>query len=151
MLYCDMNKAFDQASNDSIYYEQPIKYTPSPTEPKISYYMHKCYVKEFLKSLEGRENFSVTSDNFDHVKTCKICKAMIKNKMSKKEKSYQPTSVPVPSAIEHFSEAKNKILDNISFLNKSEYKSILIIILIGIILIIVVDLFVRIGRKSGKL
>lgn len=134
MIYCDMDKAFNKEYEEVII-DSPIIETfisNKSNKPNIAKYMHKYYVKLFMQSLtKNIDNHSLMSDDYgdmyDHIKTCKICKEMIRNKNSKKE----------PVVIEGFS-----ILDN------PEYKKMIIIVLIGLFLIILVDLFVRIGRKT---
>lgn len=134
MIYCDMDKAFNKEYEEVII-DSPIIETfisNKPNKPNIAKYMHKYYVKLFMQSLtKNVDNHSLMSDDYgdmyDHIKACKICKEMIRDKNSKKE----------PVIIEGFS-----ILDN------PEYKKMIIIVLIGLFLIILVDLFVRIGRKT---
>lgn len=143
MLYCDMNNAFDNHTEKepiiekfSSYSEVPVKSIQKAPQ-KVSKYMHKYYVKLFMQTLlkdrKNIENGSYMSDcesddneMYDHIKGCKICKNMIREK-NKKEDVIEPFSI----------------------LDKPEYKKIIVIILIGLILIIVIDLFVRIGRKSS--
>lgn len=133
------NKEYEKVVIDSPLIETFSPHKPNslnnpnnPNNPNIAKYMHKYYVKLFMQSLtKNIENNSLMSDDYgdmyDHIKKCKICKEMIRNKNSKKE----------PIIIEGFS-----ILDN------PEYKKMVIIILLGLFLIIIVDLFVRIGRKT---
>lgn len=107
-----------------------------PNINKIGYYTHKMYANEFINSLQGVETFSSGANNFDHVKGCDICRDIIKRKMKK-------------NVVEEFSvkESKNKIM---STLSNSENKYVLLIVLLGLILIVIVDLFVRIGRRSTQ-
>lgn len=140
-----MGDAFDnitlsEVSNSS--YKPPAKANIKVKKQRRS---HEYYVNDFLNSFKA-EDSSIVSDNFDHIRECQICRTMIKVKLDKQDKQSKQDKQVEP-VVEQFDIPKYK--ENIvnTFTNPDN-KSILVIILIGLLLIIVIDLFVRIGRRS---
>lgn len=185
MIYCDMGDAFDNITLNELSSSSNSSYNGyskndqkkdncsigsrsknMECEKKLlpkgnKVYVHEYYVNDFLNSLKNADNVSTISDNFNHVKECKICRTMIKLKLSKKENtdfdycgknnnnsnSNNNYNIPNNAVVEQFSlpAYKESIVNTFT---SSDNKSILVIILIGLLIIIVIDLFVRIGRRS---
>ncbi len=129
-------------------------------EPKKHFrpkYSHKYYIKKFIQEINDDEDLiSMTSSSqsdsvFDHVKKCKYCKSEINKKLKQsylksiksKEnvvKVVQPEKVNISSI--------SNILPQISL--GYDIKEIMMIFIIGIILIFILDLCVKIGKKALK-
>jgi len=102
---------------------------------------HDYHIKKFMQQfIDDNDMMSMTSSQddviYDHVKKCKYCKSQvatkIKNYYDKKNKNsetFKPTSI-LPKKIMGYS-----------------VKEIIIVILIGICIIFLLDLFVKIGKK----
>jgi hypothetical protein len=152
----------DDIDND--YYRKPKNKQPINHEYYITKFMRTILddtMSNGIESMNGSSNStngalnSASSDVYDHVKSCKYCRS----KISKKIKAYYSTEATAKSTaqssilgltnIEGFTDGKLSIPKNI--LLGYELKEIIIIIIVGIILIFVLDLFVKIGRKTLKL
>ncbi len=121
---------------------------------------HNYYIDKFIKSItdDMSDIISIMSshdnDTYEHIRTCKYCRTQIKNKMKEiilDEEEYKTDK----KVVEKFNnnKSKNSISDGLSSISGSlgyELKEILIIILVGIILIFILDLLVKIGRKTNK-
>jgi len=140
------------------------------TEKHHSKKSHNYCIKKFLdyvifddnntlySNMSSGSDGSINPEIFDHIKKCKYCRFQIKlkiNKMAKstdndtkiiakefiprncKNISCQPENVP---KTEHFNIAKNY-----------DIKEIISIIIIGIFIIFILDMFVKIGKKSNNL
>lgn len=102
---------------------------------------HDYHIKKFIQQfIDDNDMISMTSSQddiiYDHVKKCKYCKSQIAtklkdyyNKKNKKIESFKPSSI-LPKKIMGYS-----------------VKEIIIVILIGICIIFLLDLFVKIGKK----
>lgn len=108
---------------------------------------HKYYINKFIGGVVDDITSVASSQDaeiYDHIKLCKYCRTEIKRKLKllsglKEEKEVTSTS----KEIEHFSALNSGIAGY-------EIKEILIILLIGIVIIFILDLFVKIGQKSGR-
>lgn len=130
---------------------------------------HEECILKFMNGLSNNtENMSQCSENdkiYDHIKTCKYCRSKINQKMKKTEKYINQNNENNENKGEKESKEKVKVKEyfdsNIS--NKSnnivnEYfsvdsigydlKELLVILLSGIILVFILDLLVKIGKKS---
>lgn len=113
---------------------------------------HRYYVTIFMKLISSEsDGSSLSSDSFlndnnddvfEHVKLCRKCRREINKRI--KDKSGNLSTVASkkrnPPVVEHFSPD----------VNNYNIKEILLIILSGIILIFVLDLIIRIGKKVSK-
>jgi hypothetical protein len=101
-----------------------------------------CINKMVNSLMDDSDTISLASsqndDVYKHVKTCKYCKTKINEKM---RNYYKP--------VETFKQDDKKEYLNINNLGY-DLKELLIIILAGIILIFVLDLLVKIGKKMNK-
>ena len=102
-------------------------------------YSHNYYIKKFLQDIsDDGDTLSLTSSQddvvYEHIKKCKYCKTQI-NKNLKQQIQKKPESVIYP-----------KILP--TTILGYDIKEIIIIILVGICLIFVLDLFVKIGKAQ---
>lgn len=116
---------------------------------------HQYYIRKFVKmmidesldnSLDGSIYSSANYDVYNHMKSCKYCRT----EANKRIKSYY--SRDIKNGIEEFG---NNLSNNFTIpkdiLLGYDLKDIVIIIIIGIILIFILDLFVKIGRKTINL
>lgn len=123
---------------------------------------HRYYIDKFIKSINDdmSDIMSIMSshdnETYEHIRTCKYCRTQIKNKMKKLILDEEYTDFGQTNdelTIENFTDSltscKPKNLANFGSLGY-ELKEILIIILVGIILIFILDLLVKIGRKTIK-
>lgn len=106
-------------------------------------YSHNYCINNFIKSITKEDNMSLISSEdtgiYDHIKECKYCKNQINKKI---KEHYKPTSKP--QITEKFNILSEKVIGY-------EFKDILIIIVIGLIVIFLLDFFVKIGRKTMRL
>jgi hypothetical protein len=133
-------------SDDSLFDPSIMKNKTPETKKKID---HNYYINKTIKSLlEDQDSHSFSSlassqNNYiyKHVKSCKYCKDKINKKM--KEHFIPEISKPIqqitnnPDIKEYFD------MTNLGY----DLKEILIIILAGIVLIFILDLLVKIGRR----
>jgi len=116
-------------------------------ESNISKYKldHKyCIDKIVMSLIDNSDNVSSSSsiddDVYKHVKLCKYCKNKINQKMKTHYSKFDKKQ-------------ENNIVVNEHFLNQYlgyDFKELLVIILFGIILIFILDLLVKIGKKMNK-
>jgi len=109
---------------------------------KHTKYSHNYYIKKFLQDISNDgDTLSLTSSLddivYDHIKKCKYCKTKINKRLNK---PYQKKLEPIKSIL------SPKILPETIL--GYDIKEIIIVILIGICLIFILDLFVKIGRKT---
>ena len=101
------------------------------SEPKRREYSHNFYIKKFLQDIsEEGDTTSLASDEhvYDHIKKCRYCKTQIKKELVSK-----PVDLPKinpPTVLGY------------------DVKEIFIIVLIGLCLILILDLFFQIGQKT---
>lgn len=111
-----------------------IDFLPKKQEPKKS---HSHYIKKFIDSLsDDMTLLSNDDDVYNHVKGCKYCRVNIKKLIS--EKVISPVKKLYNEYIPDFNPGYS-------------LKEIIVIIVIGIIIIFILDLFVRLGKKTRKL
>jgi len=106
-------------------------------------YDHQYYINEFINYFT-KENESIKSSNthiLNHISKCKICKNSI-NKIIKKNKK---------DKIEGFNIGNVKDMISKKINTGYEIKEIVIIILIGIVIIFLMDLFVKLGKLLTKI
>ena len=109
-------------------------------QPKVVF-SHDYYIKKYIKQfiIDEPMSLSLSSNNsndiFEHVSKCKYCKNEIKKYFKNKSKTNE-------LAIKEESELTN-------FTNnfKSDIKDIIVIIVIGLIIIFILDLFYKIGKN----
>ena len=145
-------------SNDSLFDPSILK-MKNQKKKKMS---HEYYIEKMVKSLldEDHSNQSIqsitSSENnriYSHVKSCKICKG----KVNKKMKEHFKPELIIHQDNEDTNKDTNKDTDIDKVQNKvqnKEYydlgydlKEILIIILAGIVLVFILDLLVKIGKR----
>ena len=101
---------------------------------------HEYYVDKMVKCLlEDQESVASSNSNnyvYQHVKSCKICKGQVNKKM-------KDHFLPELQVIQ-VNTVKN---ENFGSMLGYDLKEILIIILAGIILIFILDLLVKIGKR----
>lgn len=108
---------------------------------------HEYCINKIIKGfIEDQDTLSLASsqndEEYKHVKTCKYCKTKINQRMRKYYKTQETTDQKIQQKQkedirEYFD------VDNLGY----DLKELLIIILAGIILIFVLDLLVKIGKK----
>ncbi len=112
---------------------------------------HNYCINKFLKSIvdDGNDMLSLASSQddqlYDHIKSCKYCRSQINNKM---KSMYSNNS---SNKSEEDNAKITKVSNNIEFPEKIfgyKVKEIIIIIAISIMIIFILDLLVRIGRKT---
>nr|QBK89008.1 MAG: hypothetical protein LCMiAC02_01010 [Mimivirus LCMiAC02] len=125
-------------------------------------YSHKYYIKKFIQEISDDDMISMTSSQddsvFDHIKKCKYCKSEINKKLkkhySKPIKSEEPivkVTQPKQSNIPYREVAKQVDIPLVPSISLGyDIKEIIIIFIIGIILIFILDLCVKIGKKTLK-
>ena len=92
------------------------------------------------------------SDVYDHLQKCKYCRSQINQKM---KQSYAVNAVNTVNGINPVKKVESFNTDSVYNSIKNtfcgyEFREIIIIILVGIIIIFILDLFVKIGRKTNK-
>lgn len=113
-------------------------------------YSHNYCINKFISSItNNNDSLSILSDEnngiYDHIKQCKYCRTQINLKMKNfYNKPQKNNKNEITNFIENFDVLSEKIIGY-------EFKDVLIIILIGIIIIFLLDFFVKIGRKTMKL
>lgn len=125
-------------------YSEDIK----QTKPKLS---HSYYINKFMRSIidDGNDIVSLASSQddelYDHIKSCKYCRNQINIKMKnyyKNQTVEDKKDVPVK-----YKEKSLILPDKIFGYN---VKEIILIIVASIIIIFILDLLVRIGKRSVK-
>lgn len=106
---------------------------------------HEYCINRIVQSLFGDQDTlsmasSENNDAYRHVKTCKYCKTKINQKMKNYFKPAQIENKQPDNIKEYFDQT------NLGY----DLKELLIIILAGIILIFILDLLVKIGKKMNK-
>lgn len=98
---------------------------------------HNYYIKKFMAGFIDDGSLSLGSvhdnDMYDHVKECKYCRSQISKKMKKHYSSLNSKTEPFTTTVA-------------SAICGYNFNEILIITLFGIILIFILDLFVKIGK-----
>lgn len=146
-IYDDSLSLLDSQSSDSGHifnqeFNQEFKQPVTQGKPKVQIKRsHNYYIKKFMLGFidDGSLSMSSTQDNdvYDHIKSCKYCRSQINKKMKK-----------------HYSKSKNQKNDIVETFTADkpticgyDLKEILVVILIGIVLIFLLDLFVKIGKN----
>ncbi len=117
---------------------------------KIAKFSHNHYINKFLKSIldDGNDLISLASSQdanvYDHIKACKYCRSQIGQKM-KSHYTNEIKSTEVQSQVLQKRIGSFAIPDKVFGYN---LKEIILIIAISIMIIFVLDLLVRIGRKT---
>jgi len=107
---------------------------------------HNYYIRKFMNSIteDGSDIISRTSSQdgeiYDHLKKCKYCRTQINNKL----KNYYKKDIVVKTENKKI-EPKN---NNTDILFGYNLKEIIIILIVGICIILLLDIFVKIGRKT---
>lgn len=140
------NEAIEEFEDDTLYTDT-LSYTP-PEENIYPQHSHQYYINKFLKTIDLNDDVSdlhslLSSTDRDseimkHIRDCKYCKKIIIRKVNTVEK--KETEIK-----------NNKKLDFINTALGYEFREILIIILIGILIIFVLDLFFRFGQRAAKI
>jgi len=98
---------------------------------------HKYYIKKFIQNIVDDDIMSMTSsqdeDVYHHLNSCKPCRTQINQKLKSYHNKQKTKS------------KERKIVQYNSF--NSDIKEIIVVILVGIIIIFIIDLFVKIGKK----
>jgi len=131
---------------DSNFSEDSNLSVQTPKKPNHSY----CINKIVQGLIEDPDNISLASSQNDeaykHVKTCKYCK----NKINQRMKEHFNPNINQDS-LTKLSCKKENIKEYFDAGNLGyDLKELLIIILAGIILIFILDLLVKIGKKMNK-
>ena len=128
--------------------------------PRNQQHKHSCgyYTSKFIETIMQHDGMSITSsqdvnnyskfdDIYDHVKQCAFCRSHINAKL---KRFYKKNNTNTNDTTNDNSNNKIAIIkDNFrSTVKDFDIKEITIIILIGIVIIFVLDMFVKIGRKS---
>jgi len=134
--------SLDEVNFDKSYTDQSLSELDIKKLAKKPKYSHNYYINKFLQDISNDgDTLSLTSSQddivYEHIKKCKYCKTQI-NKKLRQQIINKPE--PVKSII------YPKILP--TTILGYDIKEIIIIILIGICLIFLLDLFVKIGKKT---
>ena len=134
-------------TNDSLFLPKQTKKIQEPKK-KID---HDYYIDKMVKSLlEDHDSLASSQNNFVyiHVKSCKYCKDRINEKM---KKHFQQDSLEIPTNLDDIKRDKQDKKDIKEYFDMTnigyDLKEILIIILAGIVLVFILDLLVKIGRR----
>lgn len=110
---------------------------------------HNHYINKFLNSIvdDGSDAASIASSQddqvYDHIKSCKFCRTQINKKMKKmyktKTETFSSSATPAPTK-----------LDLPDELFGYKFKEIIIIIAVSIMIIFILDLLVRVGRRIDR-
>jgi len=108
------------------------------------YYCINTFIKTFIENPDVTSRSSTLNDNvYRHIKTCKFCKRKISER-TKQSNTVASDKTPA----QKLSLSNDSILDQLTQENLGyDLKEIALIILAGIILVFILDLLVRIGRK----
>jgi len=114
-----------------------------------SIHRHDYYIKKFIQQIIDDDMMSMTSSQdsavYDHIKKCKYCKSQINAKLKQHYKNKKnPSTKSISKNIICPKSIPTTILGY-------DIKEIIIIILIGLCLIFIFDLFVKIGKKIGDI
>lgn len=129
-------------SNDSLF-DPSILQMKNQKKKKMS---HEYYIEKMVKSLlEDHDSnpsspSTVSSNNniYKHVKSCKICK----DRINKKMKEYFKPELQIKEQDNKNNKGQHNNLD-LGY----DLKEVLIIILAGVVLIFILDLLVKIGKR----
>jgi len=141
-------EAMDEFENDTLYTDS-FDMSDTIQKPQHS---HQYYITNFLKTLNVNDDasdmeslFSSTdrdSEIMKHIRSCNYCRNSITNKINNDANTYYTEKPP----------AKKK--NNFSILNKKlgyEFREIVIIILVGILVIFILDMFFRFSQKVSNI
>ena len=122
---------------------------------------HEYYIRNFIKDFGDNDSSSLTKheyeDTYDHIKTCKYCKDEIKLRMNGNDIKAPPLkqTLDIPrtnpekySKPNKYYDQGNKIKAYLS--ENSDIKEIVVVVLIGIVIIFLLDLFAKISKTLGK-
>lgn len=122
---------------------------------------HEYYIRNFIRDF-GDDNSTLLpkheyEDTYDHIKTCKYCKDEIKLRMNgndiKSNVQHEPTIVDKSNdhPKKHIDKHYNKNNQIKSYLSgNNDMKEIAVVVLIGIVIIFLLDLFAKISKTLGK-
>jgi hypothetical protein len=99
---------------------------------KKTYYTHDYYISSFLDGIYN--NRQGQSKVYHHVSNCNYCKTVIKQKMS-------GTTQIVPQIPQKINVSSSPIVIS------DDVKDILIVVIVGIVLIFILDLFIKIRKR----
>lgn len=131
-------------TNESLILKDSKKSNKKKEKTKTKVIDHEYYIDKTIKSLlEDQDSHSLSSlassqNNYvyQHVKSCKYCKSKINEKM---KEHFQP----------EIKKEKNK--DTVEYFDMNnlgyDLKEIFIIILAGVVLVFILDLLVKIGKR----
>lgn len=123
---------------------------PSPKSPD-----HQYFINQFINSIVD-DDFSTslgsqTSNIYDHIKSCKYCRTHINQRM---KSHYSPPVLPEsspsptakPSTLPYLLRSSHSFFNKLSHISFGyDMKEILVIIIISVVVILIIDLFVKIG------
>ena len=121
---------------------------------------HEYYIRNFIKDFGDNNSISLSkseyNDTYDHIKTCKYCKDEIKLRMNGSgEKishhivqSNNNKNLPIANSPLKYPKNEKSITSYLSANN--DIKEIVVVVLIGIVIIFVLDLFSKISKTLGK-
>lgn len=120
---------------------------------------HNYYINKFIKGiLDNGSSYSTSNDEnlYCHLKKCKFCKKNIQSKMKEYFESNNTTNNFIP---ENFQSNPNNNIEEIKPKNNGifnqeiigcDIKEIILIVFIGIVIIFILDLVLKIGKKLNK-
>ena len=133
-------------------YSELLSSESEEMKPSKSKFNHRYYINKFIKSIidDGNDTISLASSQddelYDHIKVCKYCRNQInlrmKNFYRESVKENKTESVNIKKTIEEF-----KLPETVFGYSMKE---ILLIIVASVVIIFILDLLVRIGRKTIK-
>jgi len=129
--YDDMSRGKPATTTEYKMHNRPEPRTNSSTQMKHEYCI-KRFVDSIIYNDDVRTVDSSDDEIYNHIKDCKYCKTQINTKM----KHYYIAKTE-PKIQEHFDEGSGEY----------SIKEIMIIVIIGILLIFVIDLLVKLGKK----
>jgi hypothetical protein len=137
--------------NDTQYNEEEDEIDSVFSEPtkkqKKTYYTHDYYISSFLDGIYN--NRKGQSKVYQHVSNCNYCKTVIKQKMSglnqPSQQTVSPSSTSLSPSLSPPSPPENK--PSTPIVISDDVKDILIVVIVGIVLIFILDLFIKIRRK----
>ena len=118
-------------------------------------YTHKYYIDKFVNNIINDKDeksdimslaSSIEGTIYAHIKSCKYCRSKINERLKNHYKKIKKKNKV---------KKNDSILENFGSIDKFEIlgyeiKDIILIMMLGIIIIFVLDLFVKIGRKTIK-
>jgi len=115
---------------------------------------HNYYIQQFLREIRSDENDTISitstkqSDIYEHIRKCKFCKYQIGKKLNvDKDKDIAKTIEDIDNSM--MDNMLDDMVDNKPEKEKTghDIKDIILIIVIGIVIIFILDLFVKLGSR----